>query len=180
MRTACLATLVAGITAWVAPATTLERLSLEEMAAKATSIIRGRVTTSWCAARGPLIYTHYKVQVIESWKGAASSEIEVVVPGGAAGGLRQSFAGTPKLSQGAEYVLFLWTGSSGLTQILGFTQGVFDVKRDASGALIAARGAAAETLLDPVSGRPVSDGPLRLKLDDLNHRIRSALATPTR
>jgi len=180
MRSASLISFIALVVPWVASSTTLERLSLEEMAAKATSIVRGRVTASWCAARGPLIYTHYRIQVTERWKGPSASEVEVVVPGGTVGGVRQTFTGTPRLGEGAEYVLFLWTGSSGLTHILGFTQGVFDVKRDASGAIIAARAAASETLLDPASGSFVNQEPLRLKLDDLSRRIRTALAVPAR
>lgn len=166
--------------AGLAPATTLERLSLDEMAARATSIVRGRVTASWCAARGPLIYTHYRIQVTDRWKGPEASQIEVVVPGGTVGGVRQSFSGTPRLGEGADYVLFLWTGPSGLTHILGFTQGVFDIKRDSTGEMVAARAAAPEALLDPASGRPVNDVPLRLRLDDLSRRIRSALAVPAR
>lgn len=179
MRVPRLPILIAAI-AGLAPATTLEKLSLEEMAARATSIVRGRIAASWCAARGPLIYTHYRIQVTDRWKGPEALQIEVVVPGGTVGGIRQSFSGTPKLGEGAEYVLFLWTGRSGLTHILGFTQGVFDIKRDSTGELVAARAVAPDVLLDPVSGRPVNDVPLRLKLDDLSRRIRTALAVPAR
>jgi len=154
---------------------TLERLSLEEMAAKSTAIVRGRVAASWAAAHGPLIYTHYAIRVSERWKGPAAAQIEVVVPGGTAGGLRQSFSGVPRLSAEGEYVLFLWSGPSGLTHIIGLTQGVFDIRRDAEGALVAARAAASETLLDPATGRPVQDEPLRLKLEELGRRVRTAL-----
>jgi len=160
-------------------ATTLERLSLEEMAAKSTAIVRGRVASCWAAARGPLIYTHYAIQVSERWKGPQAGQLVVVVPGGTVGGLRQSFSGTPKLEEGGEYVLFLWTGSNGLTHILGFTQGVFDLKRDSSGALMAARAASSETMLDAATGRSVRDEPLRLKLEDLSRRIRAALGSET-
>jgi hypothetical protein len=180
MHVRSLLALLALTVPWIAAATTLERLSLDEMTAKATAIVRGRVTASWCAPRGSLIYTHYRIQVSERWKGPAATEVEVVVPGGSANGVRQSFAGTPKLTEGAEYVLFLWTGSSGLTHILGFTQGVFDLKRDASGAVIAVRAATSETLLDPTSERPVNEEPLRLKLDELSHRVRMALAAGRR
>lgn len=155
--------------------TTLERLSLEEMAAKSTAIVRGRVISSWTAPHGPLVYTHYAIQVSERWKGPLASRIEVVVPGGTAGGLRQSFSGTPKLEEGAEYILFLWTGSKGLTHILGFTQGVFDLKRDSSGALMAIRAATSEVLLDTATGRSLRDEPLQLKLEELSRRIRLAL-----
>lgn len=154
---------------------TLERLSLEDMIAKSTAIVRGRVTASWAAARGPVIYTHYTIRVAERWKGPAAEQLEIVVPGGLAAGLRQSFPGTPKLAEGREYMLFLWTGSNGLTHIIGLTQGLFDLSRDSSGALVAARAATAETLLDPATGRWVRDEPLHLKLEDLSRRIRSAL-----
>ncbi len=161
--------------ATTASAATLERLTLEEMIARSTAIVRGRVVASWTGTRGSIIYTHYRIQVGERWKGAPADQIEVVVPGGVFAGLRQSFSGTPRLAQGGEYVLFLWTGASGLTHIIGLTQGLFDLQRDSSGALVAARADTSETLLDPASGRPVRDEPLRLKLADLDRRIRSAL-----
>ncbi len=158
------------------PAATLERLSFEEMTAKSTAIVRGRVTGSYAAAHGRIIYTHYRVRVSERWKGPVAVELDVVVPGGSAAGLRQSFAGAPKLAEGAEYVLFLWTGASRLTHVIGLSQGVFDLQRDATGALVAMRAASSEVLLDPASGRAVNDQPLRLRLEDLSQRIKSTLA----
>jgi len=168
------------LTARVVPAVTLERLSLDEMAVKATAIVRGRVVASWAAARGTLIYTHYAIQVSERWKGSVGSQIEVVVPGGAVGGLRQSFSGVPKLIEGNEYVLFLWTGSSGLTHILGFTQGVFDVQREAAGGVVAVRAGTSETLLDPATGRGLRDLPLRMKVEELSQRVQTALRAASR
>lgn len=161
--------------AFLAHAVTLERLTLEEMAAKSTAIVRGRVVGSWAAARGPLIYTHYSVQVLERWKGPAGSQIEVVVPGGAAGGLRQSFSGVPRLSEGGEYVLFLWTAPNGLTHIIGLSQGVFNVERDSTGITMAVRAAASEVLLEPGTGRVVRDEPLRLRVEELSRRVRAAV-----
>ena len=89
---------------------TLERLSLEEMIARSTSIVQGKVTGSWAAFSGPVIYTHYTVQVSQRLKGAGSDSMEIVVPGGVANNLRQTFAGAPELKAGNEYVLMLWTG----------------------------------------------------------------------
>lgn len=159
-----------------AGAATLERLTLDEMIAKSTAIVRGRVVATWAAPRGAVIYTHYRIQVSERWKGPQAAQVEVVVPGGVAGGLRQSFSGAPRLAEGAEYVLFLWTGANGLTQIIGLTQGLFDLTRDTSGAMVAVRRATSETLLDPSTGRPVQDEPLRLRLAELSGRIQSRLA----
>lgn len=158
------------------PGATLERLSLEDMIAKSTAIVRGRVAGSYAARRGPIIYTHYRIQVSQRWKGPEAAELDVVVPGGSANGLRQTFSGAPKLAEGSDYVLFLWTGSSGLTHIIGLSQGIFDLKRDSNGALVALRAATTEVLLDRTTGRAVRDVPLSLRLDDLSRRIRTTLA----
>src|SRR5262245_11292073 len=100
------------------------------MISKATSIVRGKVTGSWSAFSGPVIYTHYTVQVSERFKGPAQNSVEGVVPGGVANNLRQTFAGAPELTPGSEYVLLLWTGSDGVTQIIGLTQGLFAVDKE--------------------------------------------------
>ncbi len=154
-------------------AATLEQLTLDDMIQKSTAIVRAQVVSSYAAAHGSLIYTHYRLQVADSWKGPQAGSLDVVVPGGAAGGFRQTFSGAPALSQGSEYVLFLWTGPSGLTHIMGLTQGLFSLRRDASGETVAWRAASAEPMLD-AAGRLVHDQPLELRLKDLRGRIRRA------
>jgi len=157
------------------PAATLERLSLDQMIAKSTAIVRGRVAGSYAAARGPIIYTHYRIRVSESWKGSGPGELDVVVPGGSAGGLRQVFSGAPKLTEDAEYVLFLWSGRSGLTHIIGLSQGVFDLQRDSAGVLVAVRAASSDIMLDS-AGQSVRDEAVQMNLNELRQRVSSALA----
>jgi len=152
---------------------TLERLTLDEMISKATAIVRGKVTTSWAASSGPVIYTHYRVQVSERFKGSDQSVIEVLVPGGVANNLRQTFAGTPELNSNEEYVLFLWTGKSG-TMVIGLTQGLFTLTEVAADPL-ATRNATRELMLDPSNGRPVKDQTLVMRLSELRTRIASGL-----
>ena len=94
---------------------TLERLSLDDMIAKSTLIVRGKVAGASAAASGPVIYTHYTVQVSERFKGQAASTIDVTVPGGTANGLRQTFAGAPTLKPGDDFLFFLYTGRDGRT-----------------------------------------------------------------
>src|SRR5262245_108741 len=108
-------------------AATLSRLTLDDMINQSTAIVRARISGSYGAARGQIIYTFYQSQVTARFKGAEQSTIEVALPGGAADGVRQAFPGTPQLTEGKEYLLFLWTSRSGLTQIIGLTQGLFDV-----------------------------------------------------
>ncbi|MDQ6698591.1 MAG: hypothetical protein M3Z36_00210 [Acidobacteriota bacterium] len=157
------------------PGATLQSLTLEEMACKATAIVRGRVSGSYSAAQGSSISTHYQIQVLERWKGANGSTVDLMLPGGAASGYRQSFSGIPQLSAGNEYVLFLWTGKSGITQLIGLSQGAFDVIKSASGELMATRSATSELMLN-AEGKAVLDQPFQMRLADMSSAVSKALA----
>ena len=155
---------------------TLERLTLDDMIAKSTLVVRGRVGDSWAAVTNSVIYTHYKIQVSESLKGAAGGSVEVMVPGGTVNGRRQSFAGSPVLNKGGEFVFFLWTSKTGITWITGLTQGLFALPGDGSPDPVARRAASGELMLDPNTARPVKDLPVSMKLSDLRQQVASVVA----
>jgi len=162
--------------AWVlaAQATTLSKASFDDLVQQSTGIVRGRVTGSYSAARGSSIYTYHKIQVLERWKGLAAAQVEVQVPGGTFQGQQQNFAGTPQLTEGAEYVFFLWTGPSGATHLLGLSQGVLDVTANAAGELIVA-GQVTDALVLDSAGKGAVPEPLRMKLSDFSNRVSGAL-----
>jgi hypothetical protein len=157
------------------PCATLEQLTLDDMIAQSTAIVRGTVVDSWAALTGSVIYTHYKVQVNESFKGPRQSSVEIVVAGGVVNHLSQSFSGSPVLNKGDESVFFLWTSRAGLTQIMGLTQGLFAIAPDASSDPMATRAATRELMLDPKTAQPVKDAMLSMRLSDLRSRIASTL-----
>jgi hypothetical protein len=158
------------------PCATLERLTLDNMTAKSTAIVRGTVMDSWAALTGSVIYTHYKIQVSENFKGPRQSSVEVVVPGGVVNNLSQSFSGSPTFNKGDEYVFFLWTSRAGLTQVMGLTQGLFAIAPGASADPMVTRAASHELMLDPDTARPVKDAMLSMRLSDLRSQIASTLA----
>ena len=94
--------------------TTLQQLSLDNMTRKSSEIVRGKVLCTGVALRGATLYTNFRVQVSEQWKGAPSSKLDFAVPGGFGNGIRQTYAGAPAIADGQEFVLFLWTSTSGL------------------------------------------------------------------
>jgi hypothetical protein len=157
------------------PAATLERLSTTDMVQQSTDIVRGRVLSSFTGIRGTpgrgIIYTHYTVQVKERWKGNSGSTIDVAIPGGTAQNLQQTFPGTPTLTQNAEYVFYLWTGRSGITQIIGLSQGLLNVQVDASGQTVLWRGAASEPMVD-TAGKSVTDTAYTTSLNDFRTTMR--------
>ena len=156
-------------------AATLEQLSIEQMAQQSTIIVRGRVTGCGGEMRGAVIYTRCGVAVTETWKGNPVSKVDFVVPGGRARGLSQTFSGAPKFNPNEQFVLFLWVGRSGIPQIIGLSQGVFDVTSSKSGQATAQREATSERMVNS-KGEPVVDEPMKLTVSELRARVEKALA----
>jgi len=151
---------------------TLQQLSMDQMTQNATSIVRARVSGSYTSSISSTIYTHYKLQVSEIWKGV--SQNEAMLPGGSAEGYRQSFPGVPELQVGTEYVLFLWKSpATGIIHILGLTQGLFTVSQQTDGTILASRPKSGEMMLD-AAGRKVADQAVSMAIGDLRSRVRVA------
>jgi hypothetical protein len=155
-------------------ATTLQKLTTDDMIRQSTAIVRATVTGSYSAPRGSDIYTYYQIQVTETLKAGPVQIREVAVPGGTYKGLRQLAAGSPVLTQGRDYVLFLWTGKSGMTQVIGLSQGLFTVLQNDSNQPVLVRGPIDSLMLDS-SGRVVSDQGLTMKLSDMRTEIQKVL-----
>jgi hypothetical protein len=159
---------------------TLQRLPLDDMMNRSSTIVRGKVTDSWASLTGSVIYTHYRIQVIENFKGPRQAAVEIMVPGGVVDNLQQNFSGSPALNKGDEFVFFLWTSKAGITWITGLTQGLFALSPDAAAAdRMATRAPSRELMLDPGTARPVRDGALSMRLSELRGRIASTLAAGT-
>lgn len=176
MNRSLLAPVICALIAESVFAATLEKLSLDQMSQKATSVIRGRVDSCAGEMRGPVIHTVCRVAVTETWKGATAKTADVSLPGGVARGVSQTFAGTPRLEPGQEYVLFLWAGRSGRNQLIGLSQGALAVQAGGKTGEVAVRAAADVTLLNS-SGEAVQDDGLRMPVGELRARVRAAGAS---
>ena len=160
-----------------AGATTLLKMSMNDLIVDSSAIVRAKITGSRSAAIGQDIYTYYQLQVTETLKQGTILPVEVAVPGGVYGNLRQIGVGSPELASGQEYVLFLWTNRRGMTQLIGLSQGMFSLRQDASGATVLNRPAIADQMLDK-SGKPVTDAAVSLKWTDLRALIVRSLGKP--
>jgi hypothetical protein len=154
----------------------MQQLSMDDLAVQSTAIIRGQVTSSYTAFSGPTVYTHYRVTVTETWKGSAAVTVDVALPGGTAGNIRQSYPGVPQLSSGTDYVLYLWTSpTSGITFPTGFSQGIFSVTGTTTSGLLTSRAATSELMIGP-TGHPVQDRAVSMLLSDMKSQVAAALA----
>jgi hypothetical protein len=92
------------------------------------------------------------------------------VPGGATAGIRQEVAGAPALATGGEYVIFLWTSNSGLTQVIGLSQGLFSVVQDSNGNAVLVRSALTATTVNK-SGQVQNPAAVTVSLTGLKNEI---------
>jgi len=152
-----------------APAATLEYLTLDQMTSAATDIVRGTVTNTHTAVRGPVIYTVYTLQVTERLKGRSSRSIDIAIPGGINNGVRQTFAGAPELAGGGEYLIFAWRTPSGLNVIIGLSQGLFSVTSGSGGSEVI-QTATTERVLN-TSGREIGVTPVHMTLAQIRGQI---------
>jgi hypothetical protein len=168
-------TLILASCALAVSAATLERLSLDQMIIKSSAIVRGKVLNSHTTSSGPVIYTHYNIEVSETLKGPARTSAEFQLPGGVSNNSRQSFAGVPQFSVGDEYVFFLWSGKNGTTQVLGLTQGLFSVPSAPAADPVITRSASHEVMLERNTGKAVKDQTVTMHMSELRTRVHALL-----
>jgi hypothetical protein len=166
------------LAAWLAPlpAAILERLSLDELTRQSTAIVRAKAVGSYAEFHGSMIYTQWKLEVADRWKGPDRSTLEVLIPGGRTRVLHQDVAGAPKLLTGNEYLLFLWTSKSGATYITGLSQGLFELEKSANNEWIVSRPANGEPMLEHSTWTLVKDESIQMRYSDITSHISAILA----
>lgn len=173
MRFVLISAILLGL-ACLSMGTTLQQLSLTDMIQKSTIIVRANVHSAGATMRGATLYTVYSVAVTEQWKGGPLQQLTFAVPGGTSGTLRQAYAGAPSLIDGQEYVLFLWTSRTGLTQVIGLSQGLFSVVTQ-NGQCMVTRGAITDPMVN-ASGQLVQSGNLSMLLSDMRSQVAKVLS----
>lgn len=136
MRPNILASLVALMLA-LAPevrATVLLPGDLAEIARGAAVIVRGTVVdvrSQWTAGR-TRVETVVTLDVAETFKGGLTGRVSFQVPGGVMGRYRSVTIGAPAFAAGEEVVVCLGARPPALPYVLGLSQGVFRIRRDAA------------------------------------------------
>lgn len=121
-----------------AGATTFIPTDLVGLSRDARTIARGRVTaveTRWTDDRRR-IETLVTLDADTYLKGALGPRVQFIVPGGRLGRFRSIIVGAPELSVGDQLVVFLGVRGPGIPYILGLSQGLFHIARDADGWIV--------------------------------------------
>ena len=114
-------------------ATMVMKLSEEDLANQAATIISGTVTSvksEWNEERTK-IFTYITITPNSSLKGdRPTQEIVIEQPGGEVGDIGMFVEGTSVFEEGEDVLLFLERGRKGFQRTLGLSQGKFSIESD--------------------------------------------------
>lgn len=127
-------------------ATTLMHMSTGEMAAEADTIVIGTCISARSQRAGNALVTVVEISIDESLKGGASSIVRIVIPGGIDASrpvpVAVTVPGAPSVFQDEDVLVFLNRSAlvAGAYDVVGFSQGIYQVVEDVFGNRVAAQG----------------------------------------
>jgi hypothetical protein len=158
-------------------ATTLARLSLDQLAAGSDAVARVRCAGAESRWENGSIWTVTAFDVVETEKGSLPPEITVRLPGGRVGHLTATVAGTPKFNPGDEAVVFLEGSGAGEFTVAGWVEGTFRIARDprTRGETVT-QDSSAFAVFDTATRKFRAEGIRRMPMAEFRARIAAAIA----
>jgi hypothetical protein len=113
-------------------ASSVPRLSVEELAARSDTILRGRVVRAWAAmdSENRFIWTHYELQVTSTLKGQPAGTVEIAEPGGTLNGVTLLAPGATEYAVGEETAVFVYRTPIGYLRTTNYGEGKFTISAD--------------------------------------------------
>ena len=172
--------LLAACAATPLPATTLARLSLDQLARAADTVARVRCMDTDSFLEGGTVWTRTRFSVIETLKGDPPSQIAVRLPGGRAGHIFVAIEAAPRFRPGEEGVLFLEKIPTGDYSVTAWALGTFRIRRNArTGEESVTQDSSALAVFDTATRRFLIEGIRELPLGEFRRRLAVALRSST-
>lgn len=170
---------VALLAAAAVHATTLRRMTLDEMTATASVVARVRCISNQVRAEQGEIWTFTSFETVETLKGAAPAQFHVRLIGGRLGSLKSTVDGVPRFRPGEELILFLEPSPAGARAndwtVVSWVQGTFRVGRDpASGRESVTQDTSGLAIFDPATRQFTPGGIRNLPLAEFKQRVTTA------
>ena len=165
-----------------ASAATLIHLTFDEMTAQSSAILLGHcvsVSSAWNAAHSDIV-TQNVFEVSEYYKGNLGQHVTLTELGGQVDNWVSDYTGVPRFKVGEEAVLFLWTDPQGQHQVIGLTQGKFQVVRNtATGQILLNQTPSFHTPIEPPThSHSEAAGPLVLPMTVFKDQVQLLLKKP--
>jgi hypothetical protein len=166
-------------------ATTLERLSLDQLAAAADATARVRCTGAQSRWENGQIWTVTTFDVLETLKGTLPQQITVRLPGGRVGHFTAIVDGTPKFNAAEEVVVFLERIPGGLKvepapgggfSVAAWVEGTFRIRRDpGTGVETVTQDSSNFAVFDTATRTFHTEGIRRMPMEQFRERVATAL-----
>lgn len=167
------AVLLLGLTA---AATTIVRMSLDELAGAAQVVARGRCVSSEARWDRGNIWTFTTFEVSETLKGGSPRQVTIRLPGGKVGHMTSTVDAVPQFRSGEEVFLFLEPTSAGDLSVTSWVQGTFRVRADAqTGKETVTQDTAGIAVFDPATRRFQPSGVRHMPVEEFRTRVRAAV-----
>jgi len=158
-------------------ATTLARMSLDQLAAAADAVARLRCAGSESHWENGAIWTVTTFEVVESMKGTLPPQVTVRLPGGRAGHLTATVDGTPRFIAGDEAIVFLERSRAGGFSVTGWVEGAFRIARDPrTGHETVTQDSSTFAVFDPATRVFRTEGIRRMPVEQFRERLAAAIA----
>ena len=158
-------------------ATTLARLSLDQLAAGSDAVARVRYAGAESHWENGSIWTVTIFEVVETMKGSLPGQIAVRLPGGRVGHLTASVEGAPKFHPGDDAIVFLQRSRAGGFTVAGWAEGAFRISRDPrTRSETVTQDSAAFAVFDAATRTFRAEGIRRMPVEEFRARIDSAVA----
>jgi hypothetical protein len=112
-----------------ASATTIAKLSFDQLTDNSEFVVSGTVTRSWTAwdSAHKYIWTHYEVSVLSEIKGRPGRKVEIEELGGVVGDAGMTVPGTVAYETGEKVLVFLSRFPNGYLRTTGWGQGKYRI-----------------------------------------------------
>lgn len=160
-----------------AHATTLVRLSLDQLAAGSDAVARVRIVSTESRWGEGSIWTLATAKVVEGMKGTLPPEIVIRVAGGHVGHLIATVEGTPKFHPGDDAIVFLQRSGAGDFSVAGWVEGTFRISPDPrSGNETVTQDSSTFAVYDTATRTFRAEGIRRMPIAEFRGRVAAALA----
>jgi hypothetical protein len=158
-------------------ATTLARLSLDQLAAGSDAVARVRYANAESRWENGSIWTVTTLEVVETLKGNLPGKILVRLPGGRIGHLTASVEGAPRFHPGDDAVVFLQPSRAGGFTVAGWAEGTFRISRDprTRGETVT-QDSSASAVFDTATRTFRNEGIRRMPVEEFRARVAAAVA----
>jgi hypothetical protein len=157
-------------------ATTLARMTLDQLTTAADAVARVRCVGAESRWENGAIWTVTTFEVVETMKGSLPTQIMVRLPGGRVGHLTAAVDGTPRFNAGDEAVVFLERSRAGGFSVAGWVEGTFRIARDPrTGHENVTQDSSAFAVFDTATRAFRTEGVRRMPIEQFRERVAGAL-----